>query len=171
MIKNGRHTAGIDGEFVVFLIGARLNRLRSANRMRRVGAQMSKMQRTLAQHPELGCLHTQNWFGRTSIAVQYWRDFESVERFARDSDLPHLQPWREFNRLIREGGDIGVWHETFLVPAGSHESVYVNMPLFGLAAAGRLESVNAASTAARRLGRQPAGAAASSSSSGTLLHR
>ncbi len=38
-----------------------------------------------------------------------------------------------FNRRVREGrGKVGLWHETFVVPAGSYESVYVNMPPFGL---------------------------------------
>ncbi len=158
MIHDGRHTAGIQGDFVVFLIGARLNRLRAANRMRRVAGQMTQMQKALAQHPELGCLHTQNWFGRTTIAVQYWRDFDSLERFARDRDQPHLEPWREFNRLVRDSQDIGIWHETYLVAAGAHEAMYVNMPTFGLAAAGTLDRVGAGSTAARRLQSTPVSA-------------
>ncbi len=153
MINAGRHTARIEGDFVVFLIGARLNRLRAANRMRRVGSQMTRMQRTLAEHPELGCLHTQNWFGRTTLALQYWRDFDSLERFARDKDLPHLEPWREFNRLVRDSQDIGIWHETYQVSAASFEAMYVDMPTFGLAAAADLDPVGRASTAARRLGR------------------
>lgn len=156
MIQPGRHTAAIDGDFVVFLIGARLNRLRAANRMRRIGGQMTQMQKVLATRPELGCLHTQNWFGRTTVAVQYWRDFESLERFARDKDLPHLEPWREFNRLVRDSRDIGIWHETYQVGAGQHEAMYVNMPQFGLAAAGASASVGGASTAARRMGRRHA---------------
>lgn len=156
MIHTGRHTAAIEGDVVVFLIGARLNRLRAANRMRRIGGQMTQMQKVLATHPELGCLHTQNWFGRTTLAVQYWRDFECLERFARSKDLPHLEPWREFNRLVRETPDIGIWHETYQVAAGRSEAMYVNMPQFGLAAAGGLTPVGSASTAARRMGRHGA---------------
>lgn len=30
---------------------------------------------------------------------------------------------------------VGIWHETYAVPAGGHESVYVGMPITGLAAA------------------------------------
>ncbi|MFI0149823.1 monooxygenase family protein [Streptomyces lydicus] len=29
-------------------------------------------------------------------------------------------------------GKVGFWHETFVVPAGSFESIYVNMPAYGL---------------------------------------
>ena len=33
-IHNGRYRSSVDGDFVVFLIGVRLNRLRALNRMR-----------------------------------------------------------------------------------------------------------------------------------------
>ena len=52
-------------------------------------------------------------------------------------------------------GSVGIFHETYLIPAGQYECVYGNMPVFGLAAAtqhvparGRME------TARRRLGGQ-----------------
>jgi len=54
----------------------------------------ARVLKVLSQHPELGCLGFQQWFGRTTIMVQYWRDFESLDRFARDTDLPHLEPHR-----------------------------------------------------------------------------
>ena len=61
---------------------------------------MPKMLRCCARHPELGCLGFQQWFGRTTILVQYWRDFDSLDRFSRDKDLPHLEPWRRSNRAV-----------------------------------------------------------------------
>ena len=67
--------------------------------------------------------------------VQYWRSVEHLERFARDSSLPHHAAWRRFNQRVSTF-DVGIWHETYLVSAGNHEAVYVNMPRFGLAAAG-----------------------------------
>ncbi|MEX1279332.1 MAG: DUF4188 domain-containing protein [Acidimicrobiia bacterium] len=153
MTHNGRFTAELDGDFVVFLIGARLNRLRDLGPMIRIGRQMGEMQRVLAERPELGCLHAENWNGRTSISVQYWRSFEHLERFARDPELPHLEPWRAFNRLVRDNGAIGIWHETYLVSAGSFEAIYGNMPRMGLAAAGDHVRAGRHSTAARRTGR------------------
>ena len=36
-------------------------------------------------------------------------------------------------------GDVGIWHETYRGPAGNFESVYLNMPAFGLAKATSLE--------------------------------
>jgi hypothetical protein len=80
-----------------------------------VAVAMPRMLKVLSQHPELGCLGFQQWFGRTTILVQYWRDFDSLDRFARDTSLPHLKPWRRFNRAVRASGDVGIWHETILL--------------------------------------------------------
>jgi hypothetical protein len=70
-----------------------------------------------------------------------------------DRDLPHLEPWRQFNRAVRVSGDVGIWHETFKIRAGEYEAVYGNMPVFGLAAAARLlPTAQKANTAAARIG-------------------
>ena len=85
--------------------------------------------------------------------VQYWRSFADLDRFARDRELPHLEPWREFNRAVRASGDVGIWHETYKVHAGEHEAVYGNMPLFGLAKATAHVPVGSmAQSAAARIG-------------------
>jgi Domain of unknown function (DUF4188) len=152
-IQRGRFTADIDGDFVVFLIGMRVNRPLRVRQWWPVAAAMPRMLKVLANHPELGCLGTQQWVGRTTIMIQYWRDFESLDRFSRDKDLPHLEPWRRFNRLVRASGDVGIWHETFRVRAGEYEAVYGNMPVFGLATAGQSLPVSRkAETAAARIG-------------------
>ena len=86
----GRYTANIEGDVVVFLIGSRLNRLRSLPRMVQVARQMTRMQTELMAQPDRGCLHMENFFGRVTLSVQYWRDFESLERYARATDAEHL---------------------------------------------------------------------------------
>jgi hypothetical protein len=114
---------------------------------------MPKMLKAINEHPEIGCLGYQQWRGRTTVLLQYWRDFESLDRFARDKDQPHLEPWRKFNRAIGTSGEVGIWHETFKVRAGEYEAVYGNMPTFGLARASALVPVGKkAQTAAARLG-------------------
>ena len=118
-VQRGRYTADIDGDFVVFLIGMRLNHPLRIRKWWPVATAMPRMLKVLSQHPELGCLGFQQWFGRTTLMVQYWRDFDSLDRFARDRDLPHLEPWRRFNRAVRASGDVGIWHETFKVRAAS----------------------------------------------------
>ena len=152
-VHPGRFTARAEGDFVVFLIGMRFNKPWKVQKWLPVATAMPRMLRVLAQHPELGCLGTQQWFGRTTILVQYWRSFEDLDRFARDKDLPHLEPWRRFNRAVRDSGDVGVWHETFKVRAGEYEAVYANMPAFGLAAAtGHVPVAAVGQTSAARIG-------------------
>jgi len=47
---------------------------------------------------------------------------------------------------------VGIWHETFIVPAGSYETVYDDMPAFGLAGATGVVPVGRpGDTAAQRL--------------------
>lgn len=73
-LHEGRWSGEIDDDFVVFLIGMRINRPWRVDRWLPVARAMGPMQAELAQRPELGCLHTENWFGRTTLALQYWRD-------------------------------------------------------------------------------------------------
>jgi hypothetical protein len=62
-------------------------------------------------------------------------------------DLAHLPAWAQFRRNIGNSGDVGIWHETYLIAPGQYENIYHNMPTFGLGqasqlveASGRLES-------------------------------
>jgi hypothetical protein len=155
-VRTGRFTADVEGDFVVFLIGMRFNKPWKVHKWWPVVSAMPKMLRALDQHPELGCLGGQQWIGRTTILVQYWRSFEDLDRFARDKDLPHLEPWRRFNRAIRDSGDVGIWHETYKVRAGEYEAIYGNMPVFGLAAASdHVPVARKAQAAAARIGPGP----------------
>lgn len=152
-VHAGRYTADIEGDFVVFLIGMRFNQPWRVKKWWPVAAAMPKMLKALDQHPELGCLGYHQWIGRTTILLQYWRDFESLDRFAQDRDLPHLDAWRQFNRAVRDSGDVGIWHETYRVRAGEYETIYGNMPTFGLAAASSSVPVARKSqTSAARMG-------------------
>ena len=152
-IQPGRWTAQVDEPMVVFLIGMRVNKLRKMRQWWWVMQAMPRMMRRLQTVPELGLLHAESFIrGRTSLMVQYWRSFEHLERFAREADQPHLEPWRRFNRQIRASGDVGIWHETYQVMPGGVEAIYGNMPLFGLAAATASVPVGrVGQTAGRRL--------------------
>jgi len=152
MINTGRHSASFDGDFVVFLIGARVHKLWKVRQWLPVAKAMTGMQREIAAHPEIGCLHIQNFGAVNGVSVQYWRSFQHLEEFARSNKWSHLPAWREFNRLIRDSGDLGIWHETYMVPAGGFEAMYGNMPVIGLAAAGSMVPIGAGSTAAQRAG-------------------
>ena len=150
-VHQGRYTAGMDGEFVVFIIGMRFNKLWKVHKWLPVFVAMPKMLRVLQQNPDRGLLHVRQTFaGRTITTIQYWRSFEHLERFARDANDPHLEPWRNFNKKVGASGDVGVFHETFKVLPGNYESIYSNMPTMGLAAAGTHLSVTEARDAARQ---------------------
>jgi hypothetical protein len=133
----GRTTADLDGDIVVFLIGMRINKWWKLHLWLPVARAMAPMLRTLHQHPDLGLLGVHTWIGpRGPLLVQYWRSVEQLEAFARDASLPHHPAWRAFNRRVGSNGDVGIWHETYVVRAGAWETLYANMPRSGLAAAG-----------------------------------
>jgi hypothetical protein len=147
-----RMTGQLQGPFVVFLIGMRMNRWWKVRRWLRIAFAMRRMQRELDAHPELGFLGGDSWFGRTTILVSYWRSTEHLLAYARSRTNAHLPAWRDFNRLIGTHGDIGIWHETFRVEPGAYETMYVNMPSFGVGKAGELiEATGHRETAAGRL--------------------
>jgi hypothetical protein len=147
-IYPGRFTAQSGEPFVVFLIGMRINSVLKVRNWMRVGAAMPRMLAELKRQPELGLLHAElilYWRGLATI--QYWRSFEHLHAYAHARDAQHLPAWAEFNRRIGGNGSVGIWHETYAVTPGQYETVYANMPRFGLAAAaehvpvvGRLDS-------------------------------
>jgi hypothetical protein len=147
----GRYTAQIDGPFVVFLIGMRVNKLWKIGKWLPVAREMRPMVEELMAHRELGLLHAQTFLYWRGIAlVQYWRSFEQLEQYARNPSLSHLDAWRRFNKAVGADGSVGIWHETYLVQGGQHESVYGNMPRMGLARAGNHESISRRKETARR---------------------
>lgn len=152
-VNRGRHRAEIDGEVVVFLIGMRFNTLRGLRRGLWVFAAIPRMLRHLEADPAAGLLahRLAAESPRAPTVVQYWRSFEHLERFARDAQAPHLEPWRRFNSRFTGSGDVGIWHETYRLTPGALESVYVDMPVAGLAAAGRLAPVGSTSRARERI--------------------
>ena len=140
-IINDRMFARMDGDFVVFMIGMRINSFWKIHKWFPVILSMPKMIKELYANKDYGFLNMNNWFGRTTIMVQYWRSFEDLDAYAKNKDLVHLPAWRIFNLKIRNSGAVGIWHETYKVSAGNYENIYVNMPKFGLSKAANLLSV------------------------------
>jgi len=149
-VNQGRWKAEIEGDFVVFLIGARFEPLHLLRSIRDLGGRrgMKHMLDYLTQHPEKGLLGYQ--LGLPTI-VQYWRSFEHLEAFARDKDDPHLEAWRNYWRRVGKQPRTGIWHETYLVRAGEYEAIYGNMPAFGLGKAGALVRAAEADSARERM--------------------
>jgi hypothetical protein len=155
-VFSGRHTAHIDGDFVVFLIGMRINRPLRVRSWWPVFTAMPKMIKELEADPSLGMLSARaGLFYGGPAYVQFWRSFEQLEAYARNPDNEHLPAWRDFNRRVYDNGDVGIWHETFRVQDGAYESIYGNMPRVGLAEVGEHAPLGSTSTAAGRLGARP----------------
>ena len=135
-----RVTASIEGDFVVFLIGMRINSFRKPWKWLPVFFAMPRMLRELESRPEAGMLGASLYIGspRRPMVVQYWRSFEHLERYARSKDAKHWPAWVKFNKRVGSSGDVGIWHETYLVPAGKYDCVYNNMPPIGLGAVSEL---------------------------------
>lgn len=144
-----RMTAKMDSEFVVFLIGMRVNKLWKLHKWLPVAMAMSKMLPELYKNPELGLISHESWGGRTSIMLQYWKSFEHLESYAKSKTAEHLPAWAAFNKNIASNGDVGIWHETYLCKPGSYECVYNNMPRFALGKAGEHVSVSDRADTAR----------------------
>jgi len=157
MIHQDRLTARIEGDFVVFLIGMRINRPLRVDRWWPVANAMPKMLKELYQHPELGFLHAEMWFSRTILVLQYWRSLDQLMDYAKNREAAHLPAWQAFNRSVGTDGSVGIWHETYAVSEGRYENVYVNMPAFGLGAAGTLVPARGGMQSARGRMGQPDG--------------
>ena len=136
MIHRGRFTANLESNFVVFLIGMRINQPLLVHKWLPVATSMPRMLKELYARPELGFLHAEAWFGRTIIFLQYWRSIEQLLAYATNKEAEHLPAWKAFNRSVGSNGTVGIWHETYAVSAGSYETIYVNMRPFGLGKAG-----------------------------------
>ena len=136
-IVAARMTAQIEGEVVVFLIGMRINRLWKVHKWLPVARAMPRMLRELSASSDSGFLGFHQWLGNPTISLQYWRSFEDLERYAKDSARLHRPAWAAFNRAVASNGDVGIWHETYRVRPGEFECIYNNMPPFGLARATR----------------------------------
>ena len=131
-----RMTANIEGEFVVFLIGMRINKPWKLHKWVPVLLAMPRMLRELKANPASGFLGAMS---SGLLIVQYWRSFEDLERYARSHDNLHWPAWVAFNKRVGASrGDVGIWHETYCVGPGRYETVYSGMPPTGLGAASTL---------------------------------
>jgi Domain of unknown function (DUF4188) len=80
-----------------------------------------KIAKSAAGKPE-GLLHHEAFlwslFPTHAGIRQYWRDFESLERWTRSQ--PHRDWWKNF---LGDSGGTGFWHETYFMQGGM-EAIY-----------------------------------------------
>ncbi|WP_203229122.1 DUF4188 domain-containing protein [Halobellus captivus] len=135
-----RMTAEIDGEYVIYINGMRLNKLRALPKYLRAGLKAGEMFKQLAADPDSGFLgYLPAYMSlRSGAAIQYWRSLEDIKRFAGDPDGTHVPAWQWYNEEVGNCGELGFWAELYVVKDGSFETFYRNMPPTGLGEHGSL---------------------------------
>ena len=151
-VGRGRWAAQIEGDFVVFLIGAKPDLRHLARSFLDLGGRrgMPAMLAQLSADPSRGLLGFETGGPFSTLVVQYWRSFEALETWASSKDDPHAEVWRNYWRRVGTSSRTGIWHETYLVRAGEYEAIYGNMPAYGLAKASSMVPLHG-STARSRL--------------------
>ena len=135
-IFDRRMTAELDGEFVVFLIGMRINKPWKVHKWLPVFLAMPRMLKELYADKDSGFL---GHIFTMKVIIQYWRSYDQLEAYARSHDNQHWPAWVDFNQRMKDSrGDVGIWHETYVVKPGGYETVNSGMPAIGLGTVGRL---------------------------------
>ncbi|WP_172382170.1 DUF4188 domain-containing protein [Streptomyces sp. MNP-20] len=139
-VTAGRTTADAQGEVVVLLIGMRVNHFWAVHHWGPVFLAMVRMLRELGRDKSQGLLRhvLLTASPRTYYVVQYWESKERLYAYAHSPRMFHHKAWAIANRKEQAGKvrqHVGLWHETYIVPEGAYEAIYMDMPAFGLAAA------------------------------------
>lgn len=108
-------------DMVVIYLGMRVNTIVGIKTLLGFGP---KIARSVGAAPDGLLLHENILFSLFPPHIgmrQYWRDFESLETWARSA--PHRAWWQQF---LRNSGGTGFWHEAYFMRGGM-EAVYDDM--------------------------------------------
>jgi hypothetical protein len=109
-------------DLVVICLGMRVNRIAGLRTLIGFGPKIAKA----AEPKPEGLLSHESFlwslFPMHAGIRQYWRDFPSLERWARSD--PHRVWWQNF---LRDTGGTGFWHETYF-RSGGIEAIYDDVP-------------------------------------------
>jgi hypothetical protein len=122
MIAISRQTANLSEypDLVVVYLGMKVHSPAGLLKLIRLGPQIAKSAKA---RPD-GLLHHEEniILGLFPLHVgmrQYWRDFESLERWTRE--MPHMDWWKD---LLSRPQGVSFWHETYSIRGGI-ESVFL----------------------------------------------
>jgi hypothetical protein len=137
-------------DLVVIYLGMQVNIITGIKTLAGMGPQI---QGSVGSLPDGLLLHENFLFSLFPPHVgmrQYWRDFESLERWSHSE--PHRTWWKNF---LQDSGGTGFWHELYSLRSG-FESVYVGIEKpIGFLRFGNIVSAKGSLFSARsRLGRQ-----------------
>lgn len=129
-----------DSEIVVFLIGFRNNHPLGilAPGVKEIQDYFLQMVRDLdARADEFGMLGMTSWraastrkTGNEFMNVGYFNTVEGLHAFAHSEE--HMKAWRWWNKNVKRWSHMSIYHETYQVPKGNWETIYVNTHLTGL---------------------------------------
>ena len=124
MAKVDRRTVDLSAypDLVVVYLGMRVNARPGLMRLIGLGPQIAD---SVKAAPDGLLLHEDIIFSLFPLHVgmrQYWRNFESLERWTRSE--PHRAWWKRF---LRDSGGTGFWHATYSMRGGI-EAIYDDMP-------------------------------------------
>ncbi|WP_242911401.1 DUF4188 domain-containing protein [Actinomadura terrae] len=131
-IRSGRFSVRNDDEVVLFLVGIRVNRWRAVRKWLPVLRSLRPMLREAVEDGHgLVTYRVQVHGPRELVVVQYWRGVDELMDFS--DGATHRAAWRDFYKHASGGAAVGIWHETYVVPAGRYEAIYGIVPPAGLA--------------------------------------
>src|SRR5258708_5428177 len=124
MAKVDRRTVDLSAypDLVVIYLGMRVNVLAGLKTVLGFGPRIAD---SVKAKPDGLLLHESILFSLVPLHVgmrQYWRDFESLERWTRSE--PHRNWWKRF---LSDSGGTGFWHETYSMRGGI-EAIYDDIP-------------------------------------------
>jgi hypothetical protein len=109
-------------DLVVIYLGMRVNTPRGLRTLFAFGA---RIRASVQAKPDGLLLHQDIVWGMFPPHFgmrQYWRDFDSLEHWARTD--PHARWWQGF---VKDRGGTGFWHEAYFARGGV-EAIYLDMP-------------------------------------------
>jgi hypothetical protein len=124
-MKVERNTVDLSAypDLVVIYLGMRVNALAGIKTLFGFEPRISN---AVNQKPDGLLLHETIIYSIFPMHVgmrQYWRDFESLERWSRSE--PHMLWWKQY---LRDSGGTGFWHETYFMRGGM-EAIYDDIPV------------------------------------------
>ena len=136
-------------DLVVIYLGMKVRSPRGLLTVLHFGPRISS---AIAEKPAGLLLHESLFYSIFPLHVgmrQYWRDFDSLEAWARA--LPHQKWWQDF---VKDSGGTGFWHETYF-HRGGMEAIYddLNAPV-GFARFAPVQAAQGAMFSARQRARR-----------------
>lgn len=126
-----RYSATLDGDFVLFIVGMRINRLCAIHIWPAILLRALRIIRSATPGAN-GLLSREIVISGKGIAlITYWDDFDQWEEFG-NSDNHHRSSWKYFYERVINSKAVGLWHELYSIKQGEYQTIYMQMPPKGL---------------------------------------